>query len=294
MLGAPALLRGGGRARSRACGLGAPGPRAPPRGARRPATSSAIRALGAVAVGAQLAGLGHPVAVLLRAARRLGLDDRAGVGAAAAVLFAVNVTAVLPATPSNLGVFQAACVVVLHKGYGVSVEDALGYGIILQAVEIATAFVMGAPALLSEGVSWQDVRLRAMHAAPVELSRCPPVPAAAGHEPRPPAALGSRPASAALGAVRCAAAGQRSGLERTRTSWMSTSAGIASGAESPRSLFTLPRFLATTPWRLAEARRPWRASTRTYSERIEGQERRLALAAAHGRGTVGAVASFPF
>jgi phosphatidyl-myo-inositol alpha-mannosyltransferase len=103
----------------------------------------------------------------------LGLDDRAGIGAAAAVLFAVNVTAVLPATPSNLGVFQAACVFVLHKGYGISVEDALGYGIILQAVEIATAFVMGAPALLKEGVSWRDVRLRAMHAAPVEL---PPLP----------------------------------------------------------------------------------------------------------------------
>ena len=28
---------------------------------------------------------------------------------------------------------------------------------------------MGAPALLKEGVSWRDVRLRAMHAAPVEL-----------------------------------------------------------------------------------------------------------------------------
>ena len=43
----------------------------------------------------------------------LGLDGQAGVGAAAAVLFAVNVTAALPATPSNLGVFQAACVAVL-------------------------------------------------------------------------------------------------------------------------------------------------------------------------------------
>ena len=67
----------------------------------------------------------------------------------------------LPATPSNLGVFQAACVAVLHGAYGVGTADALGYGIILQAVEIATAFVMGAPALLSEGVSWSDVRLRA-------------------------------------------------------------------------------------------------------------------------------------
>ncbi len=45
----------------------------------------------------------------------LGLDAQAGIGAAAAVLFAVNVTAALPATPSNLGVFQAACVGVLDR-----------------------------------------------------------------------------------------------------------------------------------------------------------------------------------
>ena len=99
----------------------------------------------------------------------LGLDDRAGLGAAAAVLFAVNVTAVLPATPSNLGIFQAACVAVLSGGYGVSQADALGYGIVLQAVEIATAVIMGMPALVKEGLSWKDVRLRALQTAPVEL-----------------------------------------------------------------------------------------------------------------------------
>ena len=103
----------------------------------------------------------------------LGLDGRAGAGAAAAVLFAVNVTAVLPATPSNLGVFQAACVAVLSGAYGVSHADALAYGIILQAVEIATAVVMGTPALLKEGLSWRDVRLRAMHSTPVELKPRP-------------------------------------------------------------------------------------------------------------------------
>jgi len=98
----------------------------------------------------------------------LGLDEQAGLGAAAAVLFAVNVTAVLPATPSNLGVFQAACVAVL-SAYGVGKTDALAYGIILQAVEIATAVGMGMPALVREGMSWKDMRLRALHAAPVEL-----------------------------------------------------------------------------------------------------------------------------
>ncbi len=99
----------------------------------------------------------------------LGLDERAGLGAAAAVLFAVNVTAALPATPSNLGVFQAACVAVL-SAYGVGKTDALAYGIILQAVEIATAVTMGMPALVREGMTWKDLRLRALHAAPVQLA----------------------------------------------------------------------------------------------------------------------------
>ena len=103
----------------------------------------------------------------------LGLDDSAGFGAAAAVLFAVNVTAAIPATPSNLGVFQAACVAVLSYAYGIAPAQALGYGIILQAVEVATAVVMGAPALVKEGVSWREVRLRALHTAPVELSAAP-------------------------------------------------------------------------------------------------------------------------
>ena len=103
----------------------------------------------------------------------LGLEHQADLGAAAAVLFAVNVSAVLPLTPSNLGVFQAACVAVLAGAYGIPAADALGYGIILQAVEIATAVIMGAPALVKEGVSWREVRLRALHSSPVQLSSLP-------------------------------------------------------------------------------------------------------------------------
>jgi phosphatidyl-myo-inositol alpha-mannosyltransferase len=106
----------------------------------------------------------------------LGLDDRAGIGAAAAVLFAVNVTSVLPVTPSNVGVFQFACATVLHGAYHVGWNDALAYGIILQAVEVATAVVMGAPALVKEGMSWRDVRLRALHATPVQLDPLPATP----------------------------------------------------------------------------------------------------------------------
>jgi len=104
------------------------------------------------------------------------VDGRVGIAGAAAVLFAVNVTAVLPATPANIGVFQAACVAVLAGAYHVSTPDALAYGIVLQVVEIATAVLMGVPALINEGLSWKDVRLRTMSGAPVKLS---PLPAGA-------------------------------------------------------------------------------------------------------------------
>ena len=127
--------------------------------------------LGFEAVTMQLGawGLQWVSCYVLLIALRLDLD----MGAAAAVLFAVNVTAVLPLTPSNLGVFQAACLAVLTGAYGVDPAQALGYGIILQAVEVATAVIMGAPALVKEGLSWREVRLRALHTAPVSLGPVP-------------------------------------------------------------------------------------------------------------------------
>ncbi len=103
----------------------------------------------------------------------LGLNSHVGVAGAAAILFAVNVTAVLPATPANVGVFQAACVAVLAGAYHVSTPDALAYGIVLQVVEVATAVLMGIPALITEGLSWKDVRLRTMSGGPVKLSPLP-------------------------------------------------------------------------------------------------------------------------
>jgi phosphatidyl-myo-inositol alpha-mannosyltransferase len=103
----------------------------------------------------------------------LGLNEQAGLAAAAAVLFAVNITAVLPATPANLGVFQAACAAVLHTGWHVGIPAGVAYGVILQAVEVSTAVLMGMPALVKEGTSWREVRLRAMHATPVKLPSRP-------------------------------------------------------------------------------------------------------------------------
>jgi phosphatidylinositol alpha-mannosyltransferase len=130
--------------------------------------------LGSVAIGSQLVAWALQWVSCFLLLRAFGIDE--GLGAAAAVLFAVNVTAVLPLTPSNLGVFQAACVTVLTAGYGVGYADALGYGIVLQAVEVATALALGMPAMLGEGVTWRDVRTRALHATPVEL---PPLPSGA-------------------------------------------------------------------------------------------------------------------
>jgi phosphatidylinositol alpha-mannosyltransferase len=110
----------------------------------------------------------------------LGLSSQAGAGAGAAVLFAVNVTAVLPPTPANVGVFQAACVAVLAGAYHVSTPEAVAYGIVLQAVEVLAALIMGLPALVNEGLSWRDVRRRTLHAAPVKLGPLPSAASARG------------------------------------------------------------------------------------------------------------------
>jgi len=128
---------------------------------------------GAFAAAAQLSAWAVQLLACAVLFEALGLQGHVGIGAAAAVLFAVNVTAVVPATPSNIGVFQLAVISVLTTGFGVSAADALAYGVILQAVEIATAVALGLPALVREGVTWSDMRLRALGAAPVRLSPRP-------------------------------------------------------------------------------------------------------------------------
>ena len=124
-----------------------------------------------LAVAAQLSAWGLQLLACFALFTALGLDHNPeiGIGAAAAVLFAVNVTAVIPATPSNIGIFQLATISVLTTGFAVSRADALAYGVILQAVEIATAVGLGLPALVREGVTWQDMRLRVLSAAPARL-----------------------------------------------------------------------------------------------------------------------------
>jgi phosphatidylinositol alpha-mannosyltransferase len=120
---------------------------------------------GLPAVGAQLFAWALQWGSCYMIVLALGLQHSATPAAAAAVLLAVNLSAVLPATPSNVGVFQAACLVVL-AAYGVGAGPGLAYGIILQAVEVVTALALGAPALLAEGLSWQDIRSAPQRAAP--------------------------------------------------------------------------------------------------------------------------------
>ncbi len=105
-----------------------------------------------------------------------GLQARAGGAAAAAVLVAVNVTAIVPVTPSSVGVFQAACIAVLAP-FHVHAGEALAYGLVLQAVEIGCALAMALPSLLIEGVSISELRARADHRRPGTVSE----PAQAGY-----------------------------------------------------------------------------------------------------------------
>ena len=112
---------------------------------------------GIASVTAQLLAWALQLFACYAVVRALGLPAHPTLIAAAAVLLAVNVSAILPATPSNVGVFQAACLVVL-AAYGVGAGEAIAYGIVLQAVEVLTALALGVPALLGEGLTWRDLR----------------------------------------------------------------------------------------------------------------------------------------
>lgn len=77
----------------------------------------------------------------------------------------MNVSAIVPVTPSNVGVFQAACIAVLAP-FGVSASRGLAYGLILQAVEVFTVLALGIPALVHEGLSFRAVRTLPVSPAP--------------------------------------------------------------------------------------------------------------------------------
>ncbi len=153
----PRLVALGRRARSRRVAKAADAVAAALSLARRGLIVFARPRYGSTAVAGQLAAWALQWLACYMVVLALGLQDKAGLAAAAAILLAVNVSAILPATPSNVGVFQAACLVVL-TAYGVGGGPGLAYGIILQAVEVLTALALGVPALLGEGLTWREIR----------------------------------------------------------------------------------------------------------------------------------------
>jgi phosphatidyl-myo-inositol alpha-mannosyltransferase len=157
VFGAPALLRLAQRSRSLRIRAGAVAFAALLRSARRGLVVFATPRYGVPAIGFQLLAWALQWGSCYMVVLALGLEPKATAVTAAAILLAVNVTAVVPATPSNVGVFQAACLVVL-AAYDVGAGPALAYGIILQAIELLTALALGVPAALREGMTWQDIR----------------------------------------------------------------------------------------------------------------------------------------
>ena len=147
VFGAPFLLRLAQRSRSPRIRAGAIAFAELLRSARRGLIVFATPRYGVPAIGFQLLAWALQWGSCYMVILAFGLNPQATPVTAAAILLTVNVTAVVPATPSNVGVFQAACLVVL-AAYGVGAGPALAYGIILQAIELLTALILGVPALL--------------------------------------------------------------------------------------------------------------------------------------------------
>jgi phosphatidylinositol alpha-mannosyltransferase len=157
VLAGPRLLRLGQRARSERVARTANALSRALNLARRGLVVFARPRYGATAVACQLLAWTLQWLACYMVVLALGLQTHASLVTAAAILLAINVSAIVPATPSNVGVFQAACLVVL-AAYGVGAGLGLAYGIILQAIEVVTALALGIPALLREGMTWRDIR----------------------------------------------------------------------------------------------------------------------------------------
>ena len=114
-------------------------------GCARASWSSAAARRAVWATSAQLAAWALQLLGAFALLLALDLDSHGGIGAAAAVLFAVNVTAVLPATPVERGRLPARGDDGAGRRLRRPAAAALGYGIILQAVEVATASCSACP-----------------------------------------------------------------------------------------------------------------------------------------------------
>ena len=97
-----------------------------------------------------------PLAVYVLLAA-LHLSQQTGFLGAVAVLFAVNVTLLLPITRATSASSKPLPPPSLHAGWQVPYTDGIAFGVVLQGVELAAALLMGVPALLLEGMSWRQI-----------------------------------------------------------------------------------------------------------------------------------------
>jgi phosphatidylinositol alpha-mannosyltransferase len=126
--------------------------------------------LAAIATAGQFGAWGLQIVAVYLLLAALHLSEQTGLMGAVAVLFAVNVTMLLPVTPGDVGVFQAVAAAVLHTGWQVPFSTGVAFGVVLQATELVAALVMGGPALLLEGLSWRQLLQRPPGGAPIELT----------------------------------------------------------------------------------------------------------------------------
>ena len=122
--------------------------------------------LAAIASAGQFGAWALQIAAVYLLLAALHLSEQTGFMGAVAVLFAVNVTLLLPVTPGDVGVYQAVAAAVLHTGWQVPFSTGVAFGVVLQAVELVAALVMGVAALLLEGLSWRQLLQRPPGGAP--------------------------------------------------------------------------------------------------------------------------------
>lgn len=89
-----------------------------------------------------------------------GLEN-VGWGGAGLLLVTVTLAQAFPVLPGNLLVFQAAAVLPLTTSYGVGAAQALGFAVVLQFTEAIVGVAIGFLFLMSEGMSFGQLRREA-------------------------------------------------------------------------------------------------------------------------------------
>jgi uncharacterized membrane protein YbhN (UPF0104 family) len=87
--------------------------------------------------------------------------ERVGWGGAGLLLVTITLAQAFPVLPGNLLIFQAAAVVPLTASYSVSTAEALAFSVVLQATEAVVGVAVGFLFLVTEGLSFKQLRRQA-------------------------------------------------------------------------------------------------------------------------------------